>query len=260
MLPRPPAILTYHALGTRLPREQDPANLVVPPEAFRSQLLSMRRRGYEFIRLLDFAAELENGSPPKGLCAVTFDDGTLDNLTILEPILRQLQVPATVFACPGLLGEPHPDIAPEAGVRLLDEDELRQLDQSPWVEIGSHTSEHTELVDADAGEALRLMTESRVQLEGLLDHPVLSFAYPNCTYSASCPEAAGKAGYEVAVTCGQRGGWNRYELHRELIDGLDSRLSFELKARGVFRRLYDSPPGRLGRWAVRSRRHPGPVR
>jgi peptidoglycan/xylan/chitin deacetylase (PgdA/CDA1 family) len=253
-------VLTYHALGTRLPREQDPANLVVPPEAFRSQLLSMRRRGYEFIRLLDLAANLENGSAPKGMCAVTVDDGTLDNLTILEPILRELQVPVTVFACPGLLGEPHPDLAPEAGVRLMDEDELRQLDQSDWVEIGSHTSEHTELVDADAGLALRLMTESREQLEGLLDHPVLSFAYPNCTYSASCPGAAARAGYQVAVTCGQRGGWRRYELHRELIDGLDSRLTFELKARGVFRLLYDLPVGRVGRWAVRSRRHPDSVR
>jgi peptidoglycan/xylan/chitin deacetylase (PgdA/CDA1 family) len=257
MLPRPPVVLTYHALGTRLPREQDPANLLVSPEAFRAQMLSLKRRGYSFQRLTELASALDGGTPPHGVCTITFDDGTLDNLTILEPILAELEVPVTVFACPGLLGQPHHAIAAEAKVRLMDEDELRQLDRSPWVEIGSHTSHHTELVDADAELALREMTESRGQLERLLDHPVLTFAYPNCTYSASCPDAAAQAGYEVAVTCGQRGGWNRYELRRQLIDGLDSRLTFEVKARGVWRSLYDSPPGRLGRWAVRSRRHPG---
>ncbi len=69
----------------------------------------------------------------------------------------------------------------------MDEDELRQLDRSRWVEIGSHTSHHTEMVDADASTALHLMTESRAQLEDLLDHPVLSFAYPNCTYFPNAP-------------------------------------------------------------------------
>jgi peptidoglycan/xylan/chitin deacetylase (PgdA/CDA1 family) len=260
VLPRPPAVLTYHALGTQLPRDQDPANLIISPEVFRSQMVSLKRRGYAFKRLTDFASALNGGPPPKGVCTITFDDGTLDNLTILEPLLAELEIPVTVFACPGLLGQPHHAIAPEANIRLMDEDELRQLDRSRWVEIGSHTSRHTELVNADAELALREMTESREQLESLLDHPVLSFAYPNCTYSASCPDAAARAGYEVAVTCGQRGGWTRYELRRQLIDGLDSRITFEVKARGIWRRVYDSPPGRLGRWAVRSRRHPDSAR
>jgi peptidoglycan/xylan/chitin deacetylase (PgdA/CDA1 family) len=255
VLPRPPTIPTYHALGTRLPRAQDPANLIIPPTTFRSQMLSLKRRGYAFLRLLDFASTLNDGSPPKGICTITFDDGTLDNLTILEPILAELEIPVTVFANPGLLGQLHHAIAPEANIRLMDEDELRELDRSHWVEIGSHTSHHTEMVDADANTALRLMTESRAQLEDLLDHPVLSFAYPNCTYSPECPKAAARAGYQVAVTCHRLGGWERYELERELIDGLDSRLTFEAKVRGIWRRVYDSPPGRLARWVVRPIRH-----
>ena len=251
---RPALVLGYHSLGN-LPREQDPANLMVAPDRFRDQLEALRRRGYSFVRLLDFVDRLGGGRAPEGLCAVTFDDGGLDNLTVLMPMLERLRVPATVFACPGLLGDPHPYLAAEAGVRLMDADELRRLAASPWVEIGSHTSRHTELVDADGETAYRLMAESRRELEGLLDEEVLAFAYPNCTYSPHCPEATARAGYAVAVTCGLRGSWTPYELRREAIDGLDRGITYELKVRGVWRALYDSPPGRLARRAIRPVRH-----
>ncbi len=35
---------------------------------------------------------------------LTFDDGLLNNLTVVYPILRELQLPATFFVCPGLIG------------------------------------------------------------------------------------------------------------------------------------------------------------
>lgn len=35
---------------------------------------------------------------------LTFDDGLRNNLTVVYPILRQLQLPATFFVCPGLIG------------------------------------------------------------------------------------------------------------------------------------------------------------
>lgn len=253
---RPALVLGYHSLGS-LPREQDPANLMVGPDRFRRQLAALRRRGYAFIPLLDFVGRIEDGAAPDGICAVTFDDGGLDNLTVLMPILEEMRVPATVFACPGLLGEPHPYLAEEAGVRLMDAHELRRLAASPFVEVGSHTSRHTELATADAGTAYALMSESRRDLEELLDHEILSFAYPNCTYSADCPGAAARAGYRVAVTCGLRGGWTPYELRREAIDGLDRGLTYELKVRGAWRALYDSAAGRALRGAIRPIRHRG---
>jgi peptidoglycan/xylan/chitin deacetylase (PgdA/CDA1 family) len=35
---------------------------------------------------------------------LTFDDGLRNNLTVVYPILRELQVPATFFVCPALIG------------------------------------------------------------------------------------------------------------------------------------------------------------
>ena len=47
--------------------------------------------------LPEFVQRLQAGTLPTNATAVTFDDAYLDNLTQAEPILRQHQIPATVF-------------------------------------------------------------------------------------------------------------------------------------------------------------------
>ncbi|HEV3093271.1 MAG TPA: polysaccharide deacetylase family protein [Solirubrobacteraceae bacterium] len=253
---RPPLVLAYHGLGPHRP-ELDPHNLMVDPLRFRAQVQTLRRRGYRFVALGEYVDGLATGHTRDGVCALTFDDGTLDNLHTLAPILRELALPATVFACPGLLGEPHFAMPAEAGVRLMNAQELRELAELPLVEIGSHTNRHTDLSLAGEQEAYAEMASSRQALEELLQRPVRAFAYPKCGYSPACPQAARRAGYTVAVTCGGRGGADPFELARESIDPLDGRLGFALKSRRLFVPLRDSLPGRLARGAVRPVRHRG---
>lgn len=258
MRPRP-LILGYHALGD-VPREHDPGNLVVHPDRFRAQIRSLRRRGYELVTVAEFADRMRaHGRPPKGVCALSFDDGTLDGLELLPGILREEGAAATIYVCPGLLGVSNPFMPADAGVRLMEADEIRAASSLDCIEIGSHTTTHVELVDADEAFALAEMTASKAALEEMIGTAVETFAYPNCTYSSACPGAARRAGYTAAVTCGLRGSWEPYELQRELIDGLDRELTFALKSRGAWKRLFDSPPGRLARRAARRRRHPASV-
>jgi peptidoglycan/xylan/chitin deacetylase (PgdA/CDA1 family) len=254
---KPALVLAYHGLGS-LPRSLDPHNLMVPPARFRRQVLTLRRRGYRFLTLAAMAERLREGCvPDAGTCAVTFDDGTLDNLEVLAPLLGELEVPVTVFACPGLLGQAHFAMPPAADVRLMDAAELRALASSPLVEVGSHTNAHTVLSQASTEEAYDEMASSKAALEELLQRPVAAFAYPKCGYSPHCPEAARRAGYSVAVTCGGRGGWRRFELARESIDPLDGAVGFALKSRRLFHPLRESAPGRAARAAVRPLRHRG---
>ncbi len=247
---RPPLVLAYHGLG-RCPRRLDPYHLVVDPARFRRQVYALRRRGYRFVTLSEFAASLEDEGSVVGTCALTFDDGTLDNLEVVAPLLEELVVPATFFVCPGLLGEPHFAMPPEAEVRLMSADELRSLASSPLASIGSHTMTHADMSNASEEEAYREMVDSKRALEELLQRPVESFAYPRCFYSPACPEAARRAGYAVAVTCGARGGWVPFELARESVDSLDGRVTFALKSRRLFMPLRDSLAGRAMRATVR---------
>jgi peptidoglycan/xylan/chitin deacetylase (PgdA/CDA1 family) len=248
-------ILAYHGIADVDPRH-DPDRLFVAPDRFRSQVETLLARGYELVAMAEFAKRLTAG-PPRDTCALTFDDGTLDMLERLLPILRDLGVPGTIYACPGLLGRPYPWADAAADVRLMTADELRELAGDPLIEVGSHTREHVDLDTATPDSALEEMTESKRELEEIVGDPVLSFAYPRCLYSPACPSAAERAGYTSAVTCSGRGDWSPYTLRREMIHTPDGRLTFAFKARGLFHATRDLPPVRLARWATRPYRHRG---
>ena len=249
-------ILGYHGIAEVEPRH-DPVRLFVSPVRLRGQIRRMQRRGYRFLTMAAFVQELAAGRPPDRICALTFDDGTEDHLTELKPVLEELQVPGTVYVCPGLYGEAYPWCDPAAGVRLMHAEEVAELARSPLIEIGSHTLRHTVLENASEEEAYREMATCKQALEDSLGVEVPSFCYPRCAYSPACPEAARRSGYTNAVTCGRRGGWRPFELKRESFHTPDGPLTFALKSRGLYYGLRDRAPARLARWATRPVRHHG---
>ena len=255
---RPALILVYHGIA-RIERRLDPRNLVVDPERFVAQVELLKRRDYEFLKVSEFVSRLDGGAPSSGLCALTFDDGTIDHLEVRPELLERLDVAATLYVCPGLLGRPNPFLRPEADLRFLTAGELRALAGNPRIEIGSHTRTHVVLEDATEEEALAEMSASKSELEGLIGVPVHTFAYPRCYYSPACPGAAEKAGYLAAVTCGARGSWRPYELKRQAMASFDGRLAFELKSRGWWYPLQQSRIGRAMPWAVGVLRRPLPA-
>lgn len=233
---RTPVILAYHGISEVEPRH-DPDRLFVAPDRFRFQVERLLKRGYDFVPMAEFARRLAAAGPPEGTCALTFDDGTVDILERLQPILSDLGVPGTVYACPGLLGRPYPWSDPAAGARIMTAGELRELARDPLVEIGSHTREHADLGDATPEAAFGEMSESKRELEELVGGPVISFAYPRCLFSPACPPAAERAGYTSAVTCGGRGGWKPFELPRVMVRAPDGPLTFALKSRAPYRAM-----------------------
>jgi peptidoglycan/xylan/chitin deacetylase (PgdA/CDA1 family) len=243
---RPPLILAYHAVG-EVAAEHDPERLVVPVGELTAGVRSILARGYEFVTAAEFVSRMTAGSSMDGIASLTFDDGSEDNATVLPGVLADLGVPATLYVCPGQLGVQHPWLDASTGVRLMTRDQLIETSRLDFIEIGSHTIRHADLAEVDDEQAYREMAESKRVLEEIIGRPVTSFAYPYGHYSPACPAAAQRAGYTSAATCGLRGGWRPYELQRELIGRGDWRLRFELKARGLFRPLVDSPPMRLRR-------------
>jgi peptidoglycan/xylan/chitin deacetylase (PgdA/CDA1 family) len=248
---RPTVILGYHGIADVDPHD-DPVRLFVRPDAFRRQVGRLQSRGYRFLTMAAFADALRAGADLTATCALTFDDGTEDHLTVLAPILAQLGVPGTVYVCPGLFGTAYPWAD---GARFMTEEEVLELARHPLVEIGSHTIDHTVLGEASAEEAYREMATCKQRLEDLLGEPVPSFCYPRCVYSPACPDAARRAGYTSAVTCGARGSWTPFELKRETVHTPDGPLTFALKSRGLYYGVKELPPARLARWATRRYRH-----
>jgi peptidoglycan/xylan/chitin deacetylase (PgdA/CDA1 family) len=225
---------------------------MVRPDRFRAQVEALLGAGFRFVtvgQLVD-ALPAGGGPPPPGLVALSFDDGTEDNHSVLLPILREYGITATVYVTTGYIGQPNPWLSPDAGVRFMTDDELRDL-HAAGVEVGAHTVTHPDLERLSRDECAREMRSSRATLESILSAPVTTFAYPFCSYGPQTLAAARDIGFTSAVTCHGRGGWRPFELRRTMITGKDGMPSFLLKVAGAYEPLFHSAPIRIARTASR---------
>ena len=90
----------------------------------------------------------------------------------------------------------------DAGPML--EDEVRRLREFPLIEIGAHTVHHPSLPALSPEDCHREVSESRSALERLTGQRVTSFAYPFGAMSSEAVDAVAAAGFEIAVTLGNR--------------------------------------------------------
>jgi peptidoglycan/xylan/chitin deacetylase (PgdA/CDA1 family) len=96
-----PVIMEYHRVA-RL--AHDPWQLAVWPERFAEQIEALGELRH-LVPLCWLAAELAEGRLPRGVAAVTFDDGYAEVLAEAKPILERHQCPATVFLVTGMIGK-----------------------------------------------------------------------------------------------------------------------------------------------------------
>jgi len=93
------AVVNYHGV---VPAEQSPAEIfldgiLVTPEVFRRQLQFLKAR-YHVVHPEDFRAWIEQAKPlPPRAVLVTCDDGLLNTLTDVLPILQSESVPCLFF-------------------------------------------------------------------------------------------------------------------------------------------------------------------
>ncbi len=96
-----------------------------------SHLLYLRRH-YRLLHLEEALEELYASKGRKRICdrrtplALTFDDGYRDNYTDAFPLLRELQVPITIFLVPGYVESGHPFPWLE-GKRLVTRTKVRKI-------------------------------------------------------------------------------------------------------------------------------------
>lgn len=93
-------VLGYHRVAQPL---RDPFELCVSPRWFTEHMEVLRRVANP-VPLGELAQALANGHVPRGAVAVTFDDGYADVVRHAEPVLRRLEIPATLFIVSGLVG------------------------------------------------------------------------------------------------------------------------------------------------------------
>ena len=94
-------VLEYHMVN-----DQEDDVCAVTTADFKQQLAYLAEQGYQPISLLDFMkAKKGKVTLPEKPVVLTFDDGYLDNYTILLPILEERQLKGTVFMVTNDIGQ-----------------------------------------------------------------------------------------------------------------------------------------------------------
>ena len=148
-------MLMYHRCCPSA-RGCDAATLNVPPHVFRCQLQGLLDRGVQFRSLPSVLADCAAGQPvARNTVVVTFDDGFACVARHALPILRELNIPASVFVCTGLIdnAEAMPfdpwgirmqGRVPAEAYRSVSTREVDGLLDSGLVDVGAHTHSHAD--------------------------------------------------------------------------------------------------------------------
>lgn len=176
-------ILTYHRVASDV--GSDPLMLNVSPQRFRSQIAGLLRLGYRPLPLRSLIETHRQKQPfaPRSF-AVVFDDGYSDNFQNAWPILRELNVPATIFLATRYLDSderfPCDDWSQDAPAtaRPLSTAECREMLASGLIELGAHTHSHQDFRNRPAEFRLDLQRSLDVLREKFgIESPTFSFPY-----------------------------------------------------------------------------------
>jgi peptidoglycan/xylan/chitin deacetylase (PgdA/CDA1 family) len=234
-------VLCYHGLSRTWPEP-----VAVDPEKLRRQVARLLRHGWRPATFSDAVL-----SPPgRRTLAVTFDDALRSVLLLALPVLRELGVPATVFAPTGFVGSGEPFAWPgvdhwlgsehEPELEGMSWEELASLRDEGW-EVGSHAVTHPRLTGLSGERLAAELRDSKDAIAGRLG-ACRSIAYPYSDFNARVVAAARAAGYETgAVVLPARHGGDPLSVPRVPMLGAESDLAHRLHVSRGMRRLQATP-------------------
>ncbi len=92
------SILMYHSVA------ENNGFFTVSPKEFEKQMQYLQKKGLKIIPLSDLVNRFLKREDISSLVSLTFDDGYLDNLENVLPILRKYNIKGSIFIAPALLG------------------------------------------------------------------------------------------------------------------------------------------------------------
>jgi peptidoglycan/xylan/chitin deacetylase (PgdA/CDA1 family) len=178
-------VLYYHSV-----RESADNEVTITPNMLRTQLKYIKDEGYTALTINELKDYILNNSPiPHKSIVITFDDGYMDNYSYAFPILKDLNMIATIFCITSNLD----------GSYYLSKDAIVEM-SNYGIDIQSHTINHPKLAEITYDEQLTELINSKKTLESITGKKVDSIAYPFGNFNNDTIRAAKDAGYTLGFT------------------------------------------------------------
>jgi len=177
----------------------------VTSEDFAEQMQFLVKTGYNVIPIADLVDYLygRRDSLPRNPVVITDDDGWLCAYTEIDPVLKHLNVPWSLYIYPKIIGQ---------GSHALSWPQVETL-VANGVDVESHTMSHADLTrkghpsmtDAQYDAFLRTeLDESREAISSHTKQPVRFLSYPFGNYDDVVTAAARRAGYTAGLVSWMR--------------------------------------------------------
>jgi peptidoglycan/xylan/chitin deacetylase (PgdA/CDA1 family) len=213
-------VLMYHYIRVNPdPRDRVGYALSVTPTAFHNQMAYLARNHFNVIPLSRAVAAIRSRQPlPPRSVVLTFDDGYADFYTYAIREMAHYGFTATNYVVPGFVGRGS----------FMSWSQVVAADRMGFT-IGAHTMHHVALTRMPSSSALWEMSESKRQLENVLGHPVIEFAYPYGNFNGYLAGRAQAMGYESAAST-IPGAWHQpgelWWLNRQRVSGWTTLAEF----------------------------------
>lgn len=175
--------LMYHNLTTD---ESETTDWTTTPEKLREDLETLLSYGYRPLSIEDYLTGNYEIGPD--YFVVTFDDGYESNLTLAEPLLREMGIPAVMFLI-------------TANTELpghLTWDQVKELQDGGVITVYSHTHTHADGKSMSTEAFLADVAQSWEEILAHLDEPEYKIlSYPNGSYTRATMRALAADGFAL---------------------------------------------------------------
>lgn len=199
-------------------------SLIIDPDTFKEHMIALKNSGYETIFEHDLLNYYQGiATLPKKPILITFDDGYESNYTKAYPILKELNMRATIYVVTNTIKE-HPEDNEPYALSHLSWSQLREMYESGLIEVQSHTH-NMHKKGFDSQNNLTAYISSPINLDGTLEstqqyqnrvredlltsismiennigNDVISLAYPYGDSSKSSEKIAKELGFSMTIT------------------------------------------------------------
>ncbi len=182
-----PPILAFHNVSATL--KEDKWGLTINTLDLEKKFQQLQEANYQTVFITELAQYIEKGQKiPNNLVALTFDDGTIGFYTEVLPLLKKYQIKASLYIMTGVRSK-----------NYVNAEQIKEIDQTGLVEIGSHTVYHQRLASLSEEEQFKELVNSKKYLENLLQKEIKVLCYPYGSYSEKTKELTKEAGYLYAL-------------------------------------------------------------
>ena len=232
-------ILAYHSVNLN---RQDA--LSVHPDVFAGQMDILCQK-YKVVTLDCLIKALAEHRDTKRTAAITFDDGYRDNFLYAYPLLREHNLPATIFLIASYIGTDktleNPGAKRAKDYQFLSWEEVKDM-RRYGISFGSHTFTHPLLTRISRDKAVYEIRESKALLEEKIGAPIEFFCYPSGDFNEETKGIVVNSGYRGAVITPSKPlkASDLYTLKRVGIYRHNSPLAFRFKISPYFAAVRDN--------------------